>query len=779
WLTNLFRRGVSGAAAAQAHITFGSTSAGRSISRTGLFLKKQLWIWPIIAIVLLGFVGFGIRIAIERTMKASLRSELETLLSIERSMVETWLHTQEQNAESLANDQHVREIFAELLAASQPIETGDSEPAEKRPSLAALNRRLAQELSPGLSSHDFVSYFVANRQQKVLASANPELIGEFIPQHEAFLTRVFSGESTVCPPFPSVVSMKDEFGRVRTGVPTMYAAAPIRDANFQIVGALALRIRPEKEFTRILQLGQVGKSGETFAIDKNGTFVTNSRFDDKLIDIGLLPDTDGSHSILQLQARDPGGDLVRGFRTSVRRSKLPLTKDAAAAIAGTSGVDVDGYRDYRGVRSVGAWEWLPRYDMGIVTELDYAEAFGPLTILQWAFFSMFTLLTASSLAIFVFTLVVARLEREAQKAAIEAKHLGQYRLEQRLGAGAMGVVYKGHHAMLRRATAIKMLNVDMVNDLSIARFEREVQVTCQLNNPSTVAIYDYGRTPEGVFYYAMEYLDGLDLQQLVDRYGPQPEGRVIHILQSICSSLGEAHMLGLVHRDIKPANVMLNHRGGQADVVKVLDFGLVRAIDESRQSQQSGGMAGTPLYMSPEAIQTPDAVDARSDLYAVGAIGYFLLTGQPVFNAATLIELCKQHLAGIPDSPSMRIGRAISPELESAILLCFEKNRAKRPQTARDLANLLDRAPTARSWTHDEADTWWLNHDRAVATAGTPTVAATAFSAGPHSPHPTPGQTIAATNPIATTSNTSQMGAAGRTAPAGLDQTIATDTKAS
>src|SRR5262249_9019972 len=152
--------------------------------------------------------------------------------------------------------------------ASQPIEADENPPTEKRASLPALNGQLAKELSAGLSSHDFVSYFVANRQQKVLASSNPELVGEFFPQHEAFLTRVLSGETTVCPPFPSVVSMKDEFGRVRTGVPTMYAAAPIRDANFQIVGALALRIRPEKEFTRILQLGQAGKSGETFAIDK-------------------------------------------------------------------------------------------------------------------------------------------------------------------------------------------------------------------------------------------------------------------------------------------------------------------------------------------------------------------------------------------------------------------------------------------------------------------------------------------------------------------------------
>ncbi len=761
WFRHLFRRSRGGAAAGQAHITFGATSVGRSISRTGLLLKKQLWVWPIIAIVLLAVVGVGIHIAIARTMKASLRSQLQTLLGVERSMVETWLKVQEQNAESLANDQQIRELVVQLLAASRPPDEEAAEPAKPAPNRAALGARLAHELAPGMSSHDFITFFVADKQQIVLASSNSELIGQSPAQHEAFLTRALAGQTTVCPPYPSFVSMKDEFGRQRTGVPTMYAAAPIRDANFQVVAALALRIRPEKEFTRILQLGRVGNSGETFAIDKKGTFVSNSRFDDELVLLGLLADTENSHSILQLSARDPGGDMRQGFRPRVRRAELPLARDAAGAITGVSGVDVDGYRDYRGVHSVGAWEWLPKYDMGIITELDYAEAFRPLTILQWAFFSMFGLLTLSSIAIFIFTLIVARLEREAQKAVIEAKHLGQYRLEEKLGSGGMGVVYKGHHAMLRRPTAIKMLNVDMVNDASIARFEREVQVTCKLNNPNTVAIYDYGRTPEGVFYYAMEYLDGIDLQQLVDRYGPQAESRVIHILKAVCSSLSEAHSLGLVHRDIKPANVMLNRRGGEADVVKVLDFGLVKALDETKQAQ-STAMAGTPLYMSPESIQTPDLVDSRSDLYAVGAIGYFLVTGEPVFNAATLMELCKHHLASVPDAPSQRLGRAISAELETALLACLEKDRSKRPQTARDLANLLNRAPTAHSWSQEEAEAWWRNHERSLAAAASANLPATQ----PHSSSPT------------TTAGAGKSHSATKTAPAGFDQTIDASAKA-
>jgi tRNA A-37 threonylcarbamoyl transferase component Bud32 len=770
WLNSLFRSARSGSIR-QAHLTFGGTSVGRTISRTSLLLKKQLWIWPIIAVALLAIVGYGISTAIERTMRASLQSQLETLLNVERSMLETWLKIQESNAESLANDQQVRDLAAEIVAATQPaMNAAGSAPSESSsataaPALSNLHARLAQELSPGMSAHNFVRYILADKQQRVVSATSPELIGQTIPEYESFLNRALEGQISVSPPFASVVLMKDERGRMRTGVPTMFVCAPVRDANLQVVAALGLRIRPEREFTRILQLGRLGQSGETYAVDKAGLMVSSSRFDDDLILLGLLPDLEDAQSILTISARDPGGNVAEGFRPKLRRAELPLTKAAASATAGAPGVDLAGYRDYRGVPVVGAWQWLPKYDLGLITEIDYAEAYRPLTILRWTFFSIFGLLAISSGAIFVFTLIVARLQREAQKAAIEAKHLGQYRLEERIGAGAMGVVYKGHHAMLRRPTAIKMLNVDKVNEASIQRFEREVQITCKLNNPHTVAIYDYGRTPEGVFYYAMEYLDGIDLQVLVDRYGPQPEGRVIRVLKSICSSLYEAHSLGLVHRDVKPANIMLNRRGGEPDVVKVLDFGLVRALDEAKVTRQSGGLTGTPLYMSPEAIQTPELVDARSDLYAVGAIGYFLVTGQPVFNATSLVDLCQQHMTVIPEAPSQRLGKPISPELEAALLACLEKSRSKRPQTARDLAALLERAPTAGSWSLDDAEAWWGRHDRGQAAAGAASAAAPPRAGGSQ------GGTIVETQSMpAGNGNT-----ASRTASSSLDQTIATE----
>jgi len=696
-----------------AHMTWAARSVSHSLTSTRLFLKKQLWLWPIIAIVLLSAIGFGVHRAIEATMKANLRSELQTLLGVERAMLERWLTTQERNAEAMANDGETRKLVSELLSSA--------EPAEGQPTLDALRRELSASLGPAITSHHYAGFILVDRSKKILAATDPELVGmRDVPSYDEFVTKALDGVSSVSPPFASVAAVKDESGRTRTGVPTMFACAPVRDENLQVVAALGLRIRPDREFTQILQLGRINETGETYAFNKTGLMLSNSRFDDRLILLGILPDQPNARSILNVLIRDPGGDLTAGFRPQVRRSELPVTAVVEAASAGKTGVGVDGHRDYRGVPSVASWTWLDKYNFGLATEVDVAEAFGPLNILKRTFWGLLGLLMLSSVAIFLFTIRVARLQREARSAAIEAKQLGQYQLEQKLGAGAMGVVYKGRHAMLRRPTAIKLLDADVVTDQSIARFEREVQITSQLTHPNTVQIFDFGRTPEGVFYYAMEYLEGIDLQTLVEKYGPQSPGRVIYLMRQMCGSLYEAHSKGLVHRDVKPANLFLTRRGGEADVVKVLDFGLVRAREEQRDGDADDrSMAGTPLYMSPEAIQMPGSVDGCSDIYAVGAVGYFLLTGRTVFEASTVMELCNKHLNEPPVAPSLRLGKPVPVELEEAILACLEKPRAKRPQTARDLAQRLARCPAATEWSIEEAEVWWSRHDRGQAGSGT------------------------------------------------------------
>lgn len=274
---------------------------------------------------------------------------------------------------------------------------------------------------------------------------------------------------------------------------------------------------------------------------------------------------------------------------------------------------------------------------------------------------------------------------------------------------AWGVVYRGHHAMLRRPTAIKLLDIEKTTDEAVARFEREVQLTSQLNHPNTIAIYDYGRTPEGVFYYAMELLEGINLDDLVKQFGPLEEKRVIHLLKQIAGSLSEAHQLGVIHRDVKPANIFLTHRGGVYDFIKLLDFGLVKAVDGREQASltSTNVMAGTPMYLSPEGINHPDQVDARSDIYAFGAVGFYLLTGTTVFEGDSIIEICMKHSQEQPETPSERLGKPVAEDLERIIMKCLEKDPANRPQTAAELVYSLSECQSDGKWTIQDASDWW------------------------------------------------------------------------
>jgi serine/threonine-protein kinase len=293
------------------------------------------------------------------------------------------------------------------------------------------------------------------------------------------------------------------------------------------------------------------------------------------------------------------------------------------------------------------------------------------------------------------------------------RQLGQYTLEQKIGEGGMGAVYRARHAFLRRPTAIKLLPPEKAGEETIRRFEREVQLTASLTHPNTVAIFDYGRTSGGVFYFAMEYLDGINLDQLVRLDGPQPPGRVVHILEQVSGALAEAHGIGLVHRDVKPANIILCERGGQPDVAKVVDFGLVKRIDVPEGDPTAGLTAvdtivGTPLYMAPEAV-SGDALDARSDLYALGAVAYFLLTGTPVFTGKTVLEVFSKLLSTPPERPSARLGRPIPPRLEDLVLQCLAKSPEDRPRSAQALRDELAGLCTD-TWSMADAARWWARY---------------------------------------------------------------------
>ena len=311
-----------------------------------------------------------------------------------------------------------------------------------------------------------------------------------------------------------------------------------------------------------------------------------------------------------------------------------------------------------------------------------------------------------------------------RKAMSDIRRLGQYTLEKKLGEGGMGVVYRASHAMLRRPTAVKLLLPDRAGKEALVRFEREVQRTAMLTHPNTVTVFDYGRTTDGVFYYAMELLEGASLDEIVEVDGAQPEGRVIHILEQAAASLAEAHDAGLIHRDVKPANILLVDRGGISDLVKVLDFGLVKDVglraDAASEPAltQADAITGTPLYLAPETVSAPGTVDARTDLYALGAVGYWLLTGSHVFAGKSVLEVCAHHLHSVPDPPSLRLGEPVSEDLEALLLACLAKRPDDRPASAHVLRQRLRACAAAGTWTNELAAQWWTRNRPRLRSSG-------------------------------------------------------------
>ena len=294
------------------------------------------------------------------------------------------------------------------------------------------------------------------------------------------------------------------------------------------------------------------------------------------------------------------------------------------------------------------------------------------------------------------------LQREAEA----AKRFGQYRLIRKLDAGGMGEVHLAEHLLLKRPSVIKLVRSDKATDpMLLARFEREVRMLATLTHPNTVAVFDYGHTTDGAFYYVMEYLPGLDLSQLVGGHGTVPPGRVVHLLRQVCAALREAHAAGLVHRDVKPSNVMLCERGGVPDVIKLLDFGLVQAASGPDRLTTQGSILGTPHYMSPEQAGGLEA-DHRSDLYSLGAAAYYLLTGRPPFERATMMLTLAAHLTA-PVIPPSAADPAIPADLEAVVLKCLEKKPEDRFATARELDAALGRCACAADWNEDHAAAWW------------------------------------------------------------------------
>jgi serine/threonine protein kinase len=649
------------------------------------------WAWPLLALPVVAGVGLWTYTAVAGAMRVKLEESLQTVLTADVAALGHWLTAEADIAALIAADPRVRADVGELIALAR--RTGGD-----RASLLAApaQARLRALLEPMVSQRKEAGYFVLDPHGLIVARIVDDRVGDRVVMTVAdAAARALDGATVFLPP-----TTKQRFA----AVPMAFVMVPLRDASGAAMAVFCFRVLPQR-MGEIVNTSRMGETGETYAVDADGRMVSESRFADQVEKLGLLPPEAGGRTTAFLELRDPGAASEGGLAARTPSKTWPLTWAAAEVVAGRAGVNADGYRDYRGVPVVGAWRWLPEWSVGVVTEIDKDEAYATLALVQRAFrgLGLGLLLVAGAIAL------SSRRIYGLQKEVRRAERLGQYVLEDKIGEGGMGAVYRARHAFLRRPTAIKLIRSGLASREMLARFEREVQLTSQLTHPNTIAIYDYGRTPDGVFYYAMEYLPGLPLDQVIEGDGPQPANRVVHIVRHICASLAEAHRIGLVHRDIKPGNVMICERGGSYDIVKVLDFGLVKELDERGQPGVTAldHVVGTPMYMAPEGVISAANVSPRSDVYAVGAVAYALVTGEHVFKGDSAPEIVGHHLHTAPVPPSERLGRPVDPFLERMIMTCLSKLPEERAADAAELLLQIEEQWTGGAWTQRDARAWW------------------------------------------------------------------------
>jgi hypothetical protein len=466
--------------------------------------------------------------------------------------------------------------------------------------------------------------------------------------------------------------------------------------------------------TRVAGLLALGASLLVWALTRRGV---RSQAQSRLLELSVLGVMAATYGTLPAHPPVPGTGVIMSFFAPIPMLVAVLLR--AAVIPSPPWLSITVALVWGGLMTaVSVWSWEPIATFQLVPKGQVFEA--------WQLPFSFGVFVTGSTALVAG--VISQVVHGLQSKVREAMQLGQYTLEWKIGEGGMGAVYRARHRLLRRPTAVKLLPPDKTGQETVARFEREVQQTSRLTHPNTVAIFDYGRTEDGIFYYVMEYLDGISLQELVDHHGTLPPARVIHLLVQVAESLGEAHGLGLVHRDIKPDNVLLCERGGVSDVVKVLDFGLVKQVDAPDDPGLSAADAikGTPLYIAPESLTNPDHIDGRTDLYAVGAVGFTLLAGRPPFLGRGTVEVLGQHLHRSP--PPLRTLRPeVDADLEGVIRRCLEKEPENRFDSALALVDALNGCAAAGRWTRRDAADWWATERQTIRARRERTVQPTAL----------------------------------------------------
>jgi len=686
----------------------------RSLARIFFGTTEQRVEAVAIAVLILAGVGWWTWSGVKQSVEGARRAYVRALLEARAASLEVWVNAKRAEAERWAATPDVVGAVRTLAAAARA--GASREALASSPAQAQFVRLLAPTVS---SDPERVATNAVDRTGRIIAARAAAQVGLTVGKSmQADLARVFAGESRFLSPRPESERVPGA-GAEAFARPVAWLAAPVRDADGQVIAALKIGSYADTRFARILappaELADPESTGDVYAFDETGLLLTTSRYREALRAAGLLA-PGARTAAFNVRLHDPGAAIAAGEPARADHTERPLTRLVAAAIASRAHGDasarrgelLEPYPNYVGREVIGAWQWLPEYELGLAIEVAAEEAYAPLRYLRIAVMTIFGLLVGAVGVALGSTFSLARLDREVRR-------LGQYRIEGKIDEGGMSTVHRAVHALLKRPTAIKILKPALATDEVIARFEREVVLASRLEHPATVEIFDYGRTRDGTFYYAMEYIDGITLARLVEKDGAQPVPRVAYILRQVCESLREAHGKGLIHRDVKPQNIMLCERGGESDVVKVLDFGLIKDVraTDTRDITQYARLLGTPLYMSPERVRDPAVADPRADIYAVGTVAYYLLTAQRLFDAPNELELQRMVLEVEAPRASAAAPQRLPPALDDLIARCLAKDPAARPQRVDELIDLFAAILREQPWTQEQAVRWWQDFSAA------------------------------------------------------------------
>ncbi len=658
--------------------------------------SRWLWVGALLPTALIGWWTYR---QVDSTMNQTVQNELVGIADSVTLASNRYLADKAQLVESWSRQPSIQSAIIDLVElADQRIPNDDLRAAED-------SDQIRSELQT-LSGFEDVKFIVWSDSYRTLASSLPDRsdVGTPVPPSGAEnLARVMAGETVLFGPS----RLETREGETSSEPhPVMAIIVPVQNGEGQTVASLLVRgIGMFEEFRRMFVDVAMAGNLDAYAVDRDGVMLIDSPNAAALATqnrLDLAPDRIAA----TLRVADPGMVVSPENRSSVFRAICPLTIAVAGATSGNSDVRIRPYKNYAGQDVVGAWRWNDDWNLGIIVEREADRAFAPVRIVRFGFLSLGSLLFITA---FVAAAKIARTST-AEQAAVHP--LSRYDVIGELGSGGMGVVYRARHRQLGRDTALKVLIGDRHNKDDQLRFDREAKLAATLSNPHSVMIYDYGHSEEGEAFCVMEFLRGLTLQEVVARSGHQPIGRVLFILSQICDALSEAHSLNLLHRDIKPQNIMLSLDASVGDWAVVFDYGLAKPLSPVSGVYQTSETiwSGTPMYMAPERFREPSAMDPRSDIYSVGCVAYYLLSGRAPFIECDPESLFALIISEQPLSIAIHRNEDVPSEISDLVLKCMAKNADDRYSTIQELSRVIDYLRSRFPWSVDEARVWWKHH---------------------------------------------------------------------